>query len=71
MENIVNVVKQIASVVLVKLTDASILGYTRVSPINKKEQIPRAIVVKLPSTRCRDEVYFVVQICNKVHQEES
>lgn len=69
-ENIVNVVKQIAEVVTAKLTDEYILKCTRVAPINKKGQRPRAIVVKLRSTCCRDEVYSAVQRYNKAHQEE-
>lgn len=69
-ENVVNVVKQIAQVVSAKLTDEDVLRCTRVASINRNGQRPRAIVVKLRSTRCRDEVYSAVQRYNKAHQEE-
>lgn len=69
-ENVVNVIKQVAKVVSVKLLDEDILSCTRVAAMNKKGQRPRAIVVKLKSSRCRDEMYSAVRRFNKDHPNE-
>ncbi|CAH2096312.1 unnamed protein product [Euphydryas editha] len=69
-ENVVSVVKQVAKVVSAKLHDEDILSCTRVAAMNKKGQRPRAIVVKLKSSRCRDEVYSAVRRFNKAHLNE-
>lgn len=53
LEDIDCVIKQMAQVVSAKLTDEDLLKCMKVAPINKKGQRPRAIVVKLRSTRCR------------------
>lgn len=69
-ENVVSVIKQVAKVVSVKLLDEDILSCTRVAAMNKKGQRPRAIVVKLKSSRCRDEMYSAVRRFNKDHPNE-
>lgn len=69
-ENIVNFVKHIAKVVSAKLADDDILSCTRVAAMNKNSQRPRAIVVRLRSSRCRVEVYSAVQRFNKAHQDK-
>lgn len=69
-ENVVSIVKQIAQVVSVKLSDTDILSCTRVAAMNKSVNRPRAIVAKLRSSRCRDEVYSAVTKFNKAHQDD-
>jgi regulator of replication initiation timing len=69
-ENIANIVKQVAQVVSIKLTDVDILSCTRVAPLNKKGNRPRNIVVKLRSNRCRDELYSAVTRYNKAHRDD-
>lgn len=64
-ENVVSVVKKIADVVSFKLGDADILKCSRVASVNKNTNKPRAIIVKLKSTRCRDEFYSAVARFNK------
>lgn len=64
-ENVVQIVKKIADVITLKINDTDILNCTRVASINKDSKRPRAIVVKLRSTRCRDEFYSAVTRYNK------
>lgn len=64
-ENIVEIVRKIADVVSLKIEDRDILSCTRVASMNKDSRRPRAIVVKLSSTRRRDEFYSAVSRFNK------
>lgn len=64
-EHLVNIIEKIADVVSLKLNDNDILKCTRVASINKENKKPRTIVVKLRSTRCRDEFYSAVARFNK------
>jgi uncharacterized protein YoxC len=66
-ENIVAVVSKIADVVSLKLKDTDIQNCTRVARKNKESKAPRAIVVQLRSTRCRDEFYSAVTRYNRSH----
>ncbi|XP_026313609.1 uncharacterized protein LOC113225508 [Hyposmocoma kahamanoa] len=66
-ENIVEVIKKVADVVSFRLDDRDILNCTRVASMNKDSKRPRAIVVKLCSTRRRDEFYSAVVRYNKAH----
>ncbi|KAL4720502.1 hypothetical protein ACJJTC_015829 [Scirpophaga incertulas] len=66
-ENVVSIVSRIADVVSLKLQDKDILNCTRVAHKNKDSKAPRAIVVQLISTRCRDEFYSAVSRYNRSH----
>lgn len=66
-ENVVEIVKKIGDIVSLKIEDRDILNCTRVASMNKDSQRPRAIIVKLNSTRRRDEVYSAVARFNKAH----
>ncbi|KAL4720094.1 hypothetical protein ACJJTC_000001 [Scirpophaga incertulas] len=60
-------IRRIADVVSLKLQDKDILNCTRVAHKNKDSKAPRAIVVQLISTRCRDEFYSAVSRYNRSH----
>lgn len=66
-ENVINIINKIANVVSHKLNDVDVLNCTRVARKNKESDKPRAIVVQLRSTRCRDEFYSAVTRYNKSH----
>ncbi|KAG7307687.1 hypothetical protein JYU34_006251 [Plutella xylostella] len=63
-ENVLEIVKQIASTVSYELTEDKIRSCYRVSKINKDSPRPRSIVVKLPSSRCRDDLLAAVKSFN-------
>lgn len=66
-ENVVEIVSKIAEVVSHKLNDIDILKCTRVASINKDNKRPRSIIVKLRSSRSRDDFYSAVTRYNRSH----
>jgi uncharacterized protein YoxC len=69
-ENIISIINKVAEVVSLKLDDSDILLCTRVAHKNRDNKNPRAIVVQLRSSRCRDEFYSAVTRYNKTHPNE-
>ncbi|CAG9105616.1 unnamed protein product [Plutella xylostella] len=64
-EIVVDIVKKLATTVSVELKDDQIRSCYRVSKMNKESSRPRSIVVKLPSSRCRDDIIAAVKKFNK------
>lgn len=69
-ENVIEVVKKLASVVSYDLPEKDILSCYRVAKMDKKSNRPRAIVAKLPSPRRRDELLAAVRKFNKSSAEK-
>lgn len=66
-ENVLVIVNKIAEVVSCDLKDNDILKCTRVAGINKDNKRHRSIIVKMRSSRCRDDFYSAVGRYNKSH----
>jgi uncharacterized protein YoxC len=64
-EDLVRAVKCIAEKVSCDMLDADILHCTRVASQNKESNKPRAVIAKLRSMRCRDELLSAVARFNK------
>ncbi|XP_050667741.1 uncharacterized protein LOC126967323 [Leptidea sinapis] len=69
-ESLPNLVQQCANVIGHKFNDADIVHCTRVAKRDKDSKLPRAIVVKFKSLRCRDEFYSAVFRYNKANPNE-
>lgn len=68
-ENLITIVKQLASTVSAPLQDADIVNCVRVRKMDETSSKPRSIIVKLISTRARDEVIAAVSKFNKSNRE--
>ncbi|XP_047530430.1 uncharacterized protein LOC125066409 [Vanessa atalanta] len=68
-ENLVSIVKQLASTVSAPLKDTDIVHCVRVKKMDETSNKPRSIIVKLTSTRARDEVLAAVSKFNKSNKE--
>ncbi|XP_052752645.1 uncharacterized protein LOC128201152 [Galleria mellonella] len=66
-ENPLSIIKKIAETVSYNLSDTDVLNCTRVASMNRNSKRPRAIIAKLRSTRCRDELYSAIARYNKSH----
>lgn len=69
-ENLPILVQKVAKAVTVKLVDGDVLSCTRVAKMNKDSNKPRAIVAKLRSPRCRDELLSGVTRFNKANPKD-
>lgn len=67
-ENLMSVLKKLCSVTSVPIQDSDILSCSRVRKINDSNQRPRAVVIKLPTTRSRDEIIAGVVKFNKKNE---
>ncbi|XP_046968850.1 uncharacterized protein LOC124536363 [Vanessa cardui] len=68
-ENLITIIKQLASTVSAPLQDADIVNCVRVRKMDETSSKPRSIIVKLNSTRARDEVLAAVSKFNKSNRE--
>lgn len=64
-ENIPQLVKKLAAVVSYDIPDIKLTTCYRVEKLNKQSARPRAIIVKLPSSGCRDDFLAAVKIFNR------
>lgn len=69
-ENVVELVKKMAAVVSYAIPSSGILNCTRVASINKDGKRPRTIIVKMYSSRCRDEFLSAVTRYNKSNTDK-
>jgi archaellum component FlaC len=69
-EDLAYTVKHIAEVVSCGMSDADVLHCTRIASQNKDNNKARAIIAKLRSTRCRDELLSAVARFNKTKSRD-
>lgn len=69
-ENLLSVTRQLCTVVSVPLQDTDVLTGTRVRKINENNDRPRTIVIKLQTTKKRDEILAAVSRFNKINQKD-
>lgn len=63
------IVKQLSTVVSYTLNDGDVMKCVRVASMNNNKSRPRAVIVKLRSPRCRDELYSAITKYNKAHND--
>lgn len=66
-ENLRNLVQQVATVISHPIPEADVIHCTRVAKINKNNNKPRTVVLKLRNRRCRDELYSAIARYNKAN----
>lgn len=69
-ENLVSIMKQLTNTLSVSLSENDIVMCTRVRKLDPNNKKPRAIIVKLPSTRARDNMLAAVAKFNKSNPTE-
>lgn len=69
-ENLISVAKQLCSTISVSPAVVETASCTRVRKMNSSDNRPRAIIVKLPSIRSRDEILAAVSKFNKNNQTD-
>lgn len=69
-ESIPNLVQTCAAAVGYQLNDIDVVHCTRVAKQNKESKLPRSIVVKLRTIRCRDEFFSAVHRYNKANPSD-
>lgn len=69
-ENLSTVLNQCAQFTGHKLNDGDVVGCVRVAKLNKDSKLPKTIVAKFRSVRCRDEFYSAVYRYNKANPND-
>ncbi|XP_063838176.1 uncharacterized protein LOC135087308 [Ostrinia nubilalis] len=69
-ENLLSTVLQLGRVLSCPLEEKDILSCTRVARLNPKSTRPKSVIVKLPSTRVRDNLLAACLNYNKSHPKE-
>lgn len=69
-ENLNSIIEQLCSVVSVPLQGSDILSCTRVRKLDDSSPRPRAVIVKLPTTKHRDVILAAVTKFNKKNQTD-
>ncbi|XP_028176891.1 uncharacterized protein LOC114364788 [Ostrinia furnacalis] len=64
-ENLLTTFQQLLKITSCELPNADIVSYHRVAKINSESERPRNIIVKLSSTRARDQVLAAVKVFNR------
>lgn len=69
-ENLLSVLKQLASVISVPVDDSDILSFTRVRKLDPSSSRPRSVIYKLSSTRVRDSILAATATYNKANKDD-
>ncbi|KAG6454436.1 hypothetical protein O3G_MSEX008699 [Manduca sexta] len=69
-ENLVNTVKQLATVIKCNINDSEILHCTRIAKINPTNKRPRSIIVKFSSPRIRNSFLAAAITYNKTNKKD-
>ncbi|KAI5633151.1 hypothetical protein NE865_14164 [Phthorimaea operculella] len=69
-ENLLVTLQQCARVTGHQLNEGDIVNCTRVAKKNKESKLPRSVVVKFRSVRCRDEFFSAVHRYNKANPKD-
>lgn len=69
-ENLLTVVRQLATTIGYALPEHELLNYHRVAKVNQQSSRPRSIVVKLSSPLVRDKIIAAVKTFNRTHPSD-
>lgn len=69
-ENLLSIFSKICNTVSVPISQSDVKNITRVAKINSDSRRPRNIVVRLPSTRERDNILAAINAFNKKNRED-
>ena len=68
-ENLLNLLQQCSKAVGYQPTDGDVIQCTRVAKLNRESKLPKTIIARFRSTKCRDEFYSAVYRYNKANPD--